>query len=217
MVPVIVIASFAGFAVLIVGLIVFAIRMDKKRTEQWRMIAGDMNFEFAEKSPGPPEGFGFKIFTRGHSKRRKNILSGEAQGLSVMMCDYRYTTGSGKNASTHTQTICIIRDPDIDLPGIFVRREHGFLDKIGQMFGGQDIDFEDDPAFSKAFVLQGEEEERIRQVFTPEVRNLFVEHSKKFSVFEADRDTIMVQTGRYIKPEQAKDLMTLAFSIKQGL
>ena len=206
-----------GVIAIIAGGIAAAIIYDKKRTEKWRMIAQDMNFEFVVKSPGPPEGYQFKLFTRGRSKNRKNVMSGETNNVSVMMCDYRYTTGSGKNSSTHTQTICIIRDSVLDLPGIFMRREMGFFDKLGEMFGGQDIDFADDPVFSKAFVLQGDNEEEIRQIFTPELRSMLAGRSKEFSSFEAVGDTIMVSTGRYLKPEKAKELLELTFTIKQNL
>jgi hypothetical protein len=144
-------------------------------------------------------------------------MSGETNNVSVMISDYKYTTGSGKNSSTHTQTICIIKDPVLDLPVIYMRREHGFFDKLGEMFGGQDIDFADDPVFSKAFVLQGEEEERIKQVFTPELRSFLVDRSKEFSTFEAVKDSIMVSTGRYLKPEMGRELLELTFSIKQFL
>ena len=134
-----------------------------------------------------------------------------------MISDYRYTTGGGKNSTTHTQTICIIRDPNLELPGIYMRREHGFIDALGQMFGGQDIDFEEDPDFSKTFVLQGDNEEQVRQIFTPELRSLFGARVKEFSVFEAAQDTIMVATGRYLKPEKVKELLELTFSLKQEL
>ncbi len=42
------------------------------------------------------------------------------------------------------------------------------MTRLGEWFGGKDIDFPDAPEFSDRFVLAGDDEERIRQFFTDE-------------------------------------------------
>ena len=46
------------------------------------------------------------------------------------------------------------------------------FDALGKMFGGQDINFDDDPDFSKAYVLQTNgDEERLRQFMNSKLRS----------------------------------------------
>ena len=54
------------------------------------------------------------------------------------------------------------------------------------MFGGQDINFDNDEDFSKSFVLQGEEEEQTRELFSyPTNRMPFFAFAEENVTFEA--------------------------------
>jgi len=55
----------------------------------------------------------------------------------------------------------------------FTLTPEGWLSRLGQVFGMQDIDFEDAPEFSKAYRLKGPDETAIRTLFTPEIRQFF--------------------------------------------
>ena len=206
-----------GVVAFIVILIVLVYRYEKKRTEKWRGVAEQMGFEFAEKSDGAPGGYTFNLFTKGRSMKRKNIVSGKAKGLTVMRCDYQYTTGGGKNSSVVCTTICILQDDNLKMPQLSMRRELGFLDRIAEKFGAQDIDFDEDPVFSKTFVLQGKEEEALRQIFNQELRDYFVEHKDEFMLFEAGGNAVMISRGRRIKPEDVMQFMGLAFGVRDNL
>ncbi len=206
-----------GVVSLIIFFIVLVVMLEKKRRERWRQVAEKLNFNFAEKSSGPPEVPGIKLFTRGYSKVRKNILSGEAQGLSILICDYFFTVGSGKNSTRYSQTICLLEDPEFNLPEFFIRREHGVFDWIGEKMGGQDIDFEDDPGFSKAFVLQGTKEEKIRYIFTQSLRDMLVTRKKEFKSIEGRGHYLLLNCGRRVKAEEAHHVLDSIFTIRGEL
>jgi len=106
------------------------------------------------------------------ASRSKNIAYGRLDDVEVMLFDYAYTTGSGKNRSTHHQTVAFFQSDALDLPE-FVARPEGLFDKIGQVFGYQDIDLPMHPEFSRRFILRGADEGRIRDAFTPEVARYF--------------------------------------------
>jgi hypothetical protein len=105
------------------------------------------------------------LFGRGRRQRGANLL----RGGSELIFDFRYTTGSGKNSSTHCQTVALTSDSRRTLPR-FALKPEGLLDRIGAAFGGQDIDFEEDPDFSRRFRLRGEDEEALRKLFQAAVR-----------------------------------------------
>jgi hypothetical protein len=85
------------------------------------------------------------------------------------------------------------------------------------LFGSQDIDFVEDPAFSSAYVLQGESEEAIRHLFTPERRTWFASQAGKNFHFEALGDVFLFHTGRRVPPSQTRELMQQAIEILRVL
>ncbi|MFH1707413.1 MAG: hypothetical protein ABIF71_05805 [Planctomycetota bacterium] len=200
-------------AIIIIGVIAW--RLDKKRTEAFQAFATRNNFSF-QKNPGsfPRACGGFDLFNAGHSKRQYNLMSGESGGIRLSIFDYKYTTGSGKHQTTHHQTVCLIEDPKVSIPRCFVRHEIGLFDWLGQKFGMQDIDFDDDPAFSKMFVLKSGVEDRVRQAFGPKLRGVLVANSARFRTCEAEGGALLVNTGRRIKAEDLIPLMQFAFDIR---
>jgi hypothetical protein len=91
-----------------------------------------------------------KVFQNGHSRYAKNIIKGELHGRPVTMMDYRYTTGHGKNRSTHNRGVVILACDFPTVP-LFIRRENP-LDRVGEFFGADDIDFESSEFSRKFFV-----------------------------------------------------------------
>ena len=157
------------------------------------------------------------MFQRGSSRRVRNVIAGDLGPVRVALGDFRYTTGSGKNRHTHHLTICIVENDAIDVPACNLRPERRFMDAIGSLFGGQDIDFVDDPGFSHAYVLQGESEAAVRELFSPEVRAWFCANQRENLQFEARGNTLALHTGRRRKPEEAMPLLQLALEITKVL
>jgi hypothetical protein len=139
---------------------------DKKRTEDLQRVAQELGFDFF---PEYPELFAvlarFHLFSQGHGKQIKNVMRGEARGLTAEIFDYRYTTGGGKHSQIWRQTVICFHLDGPPLPAFSLRPESVF-DRIGAWFGAQDINFEDYPTFSKMYLLQGPEEREIRGLFT---------------------------------------------------
>ena len=101
-----------------------------------------------------------RLFNQGQSRTVFNLLDGRFGGHDVAVFDYSFVTGSGKNRSTHYQTIVSIHSLR-SLPLFELRPEH-ILHKIGQLFGYQDIDFETHPDFSKRYLVRGQDEKAVR-------------------------------------------------------
>ena len=57
----------------------------------------------------------------------------------------------------------------MNLPTFLLEPEN-ILHKIGEIFGGGDIDFPESPVFSSKYLLKGSDLERITSLIGPEVR-----------------------------------------------
>lgn len=211
---------FMLFFVVFIAVVVVAVVMERKRRAAWQALAEQLGFTFAEKDHSMDDRYSFAIFGKGHGRVAKNILTGEANGIAVTLADYQYTTGGGKNSTTHRQTLCILENPDLDLPAMSIRPEtpvSGFLLKMVEWLGvsEHDIDFEEDPEFSSAFLLSGPDEAAVRAVMTPERRAFFTARREQLSrfLFEAEGSHLLVHMGRTIKPDECQDLLQTTFEL----
>jgi hypothetical protein len=136
----------------------------------------------------------------------------------LALCDYQYTVGSGKHQHTHHHTLCVVRSPRAPLPHFFARRQMAFFDFLGKVFGGQDINFDEDPEFSKAYVLQtaGAEPE-LRRLFDEPVRSAFTRLAPKGVQVEGRGDTFVFHYGRRLKLERFNELVDDAVAMRQTL
>lgn len=209
--PILFIAVAVG---LVGGVLVLSHWFQRKRTEAWQQAAADLGIQFlGNRSDVLARCAQMKIFSRGQSRRVTNAIAGDAGDVEITLGDYRYTTGSGKNRSTHSYTVCVLQSAKLNLPHCYLRPEVRFFDAIGAMLGGQDIDFSDDPDFSRAYVLQGDAEIAVRELFDPDVRAWFAARGGRRFHFEAFANTLVFHTGHRRKPTEAKDLMQQALEI----
>jgi hypothetical protein len=147
-------AGFIILVIIIVGAIgFFAWQADKKRREALRLWAGQKGFRLVPaKSRSLHKDFpAVKVFQKGHSRVAKNIIKGELDGRPVTLMDYRYVVGHGKNRSTHNRGVVILQTDFPTVP-MFIRRENP-LDRVGEFFGIDDIDFESSE-FSRKFYVK---------------------------------------------------------------
>ena len=137
----------------VIGIGIYSWYRDRKRREAllvwvhskgWRLQSGKLgrlNHEYPS----------LKFFDKGHSRKAKNVITGEYEGCPVRLMDYQYTTGSGKNRSTHSVGVVIMQTGFPVIP-LTIRRENP-LDKVGEFFGADDIDFES-AEFSRKFYVK---------------------------------------------------------------
>ena len=197
---------------LIIGGIAWSIWHEKKRREQLAELADELGLVFQ------PEGntqlhtqvSSFALMGQGRERKMANLIHGETDEVRIALFDYQFTTGSGKQKTTHKQTVASLQSTSLECPH-FTMRPEGMFDKIGGAFGMQDIDFESHPEFSNMFVLKGDETQ-IRKFFTPEVLSFF-ETQKGISVEARPGALIFYRTRSRVKPAQIKDLLTQAYHI----
>jgi hypothetical protein len=186
----------------------------KKRSAAMRSVAQTMGFIYEEKPDIEAIGArleGLLLFNRGHSRVARRLLRGNLAGRETSIVDYRYTTGGGKNAQTHGQTVVVFQDGAKGLPAFQLAPE-GFLHGLAEMFGAQDIDFEQSHEFSKRYLLKGPDEAAIRKAFTIDVLAWFA-GAPGWSV-QTGNDVLLVFRGeRYVTPAEIPALAAEALRI----
>lgn len=192
-------AMFAFFLIL-------GTRRDKKRKEDVQNLAEGMGLVYHPKADDNFQNrvAAFKLFNKGHSQQILNVVVGEVADLEIVIFDYHYSIGSGKQKQHHRRTIALIESAELVIPAFTLRPENVF-DKLGSIIGLQDIDFDSHPLFSKMFLLKGNDEPQIREFFDDSILTL-MQRKPKICV-EALYGKMIVYYGS--KPPQADQLKSL--------
>jgi len=203
----------AGNFAVVVLIIAAVVRAKAKRKREFEQCAAQMGFSF---NPAvTKEVFSdlsqFKLFSKGSSKRARNVLERDSHNIRCSIFDYSYTVHSGNSTSTYTQSVLCFRSPLLRLP-YFILRPETVFDKIGSLVGMKDFDFDDTPEFSKKYVLSGEDEDEVRMAFNQELRRYFETHPHMHMEAKDDK-LIIYRNARRIKPVEMREKLEIAFEI----
>jgi len=159
--PLVLLAPFAliiGFVALVVVLVVLGFKANKKRNEElaiWAMANG-LTFSMEEDHSIDERYPWFDVFREGDDRYAQFTIQGEVASRPITAFDYHYETHStdskGNRETTDHHFSAVIVDVGFVLKPLTIRPE-SILDKIGSVFGANDIDFES-TEFSKAFCVQ---------------------------------------------------------------
>jgi hypothetical protein len=144
-------------------------------------------------------------------------MRGKTEGADVVVLDYQYTTGSGKNSHTHVQTVVLYPGvaTEARLPDFTLAPEHWWT-KIGEMFGYQDINFDANEAFSKAYLLRGPDEDAIRGAFGSNALGFFAQN-QGWSVESAGGSLAVYRAGNRPTPEELQPFVAETASVRRAL
>ncbi|MBC8452449.1 MAG: hypothetical protein H8D65_01170 [Spirochaetes bacterium] len=191
----------SGFFLVIIVIILLIRYFSNKRTEALTAFAEFEHYKFS-KNPDDtllPSLSGFRLFSKGHAKKVSNVLRKDSAEKDLTIFDYRYTTGGGKSSHTWNQTVILYQSNRLQLPSFTLRPENVFH-KIGKSFGYEDIDFDTHPIFSKQYLLRGEDEMKVRKLFTEKILSYFDE--KKGFCVEGDGARLLFYRGGKKVPPQ---------------
>jgi len=188
---------------LIAGIVALSYRVERKRTEALAAACQGMGLVFepagdldALRAQGD-----LPLYNHGHSKKVKNVMSGQIRDRDVRIFDYQYTTGGGKHSHTWMQTVVLFPRAGERLPELLLAPESLFH-KIGQVFGYQDIDFDTSPDFSSHYLLRGPDEMAIRSTMSADALAFFGQH-QGWHVEAKDRTVGIYRAGKRCQPEDA--------------
>lgn len=111
--------------------------------------------------------------------------------------------------------VALFRLPDGDLPRFEVSPE-GLVHRLAGMFGYQDIDFDASPEFSKAYLVRGVDEDRVRTVLGPSARHM-LERQPGWSAEGGERALVVYRNGKRVKPDDLTVFLEEAKQIRQAI
>jgi hypothetical protein len=181
---------FILFAGLVVTLIIFSVIAARKRREALAALAARLGLDFRQEEDHALAGrFEFlDALAQGSNRYAFNILSGTYRDHEVLVFDYHYETHShdskGHRQTHHHYFSFFILLLPVHFPELRIARE-GFLSKIAQAFGYDDIDFES-AEFSRAFCVRSKDKKFAYDVC----------HAQMMEYLLANRDLSLEIEGR---------------------
>ena len=192
---------------------------EKKRTAALFDVATRMGFSFEPRVSNETAATlgSFHLFKRGHARKGKNLMRGKSGDSEVIVLDYQYTTGGGKSSHTHNQTVALylVAATEVRRAEFTLGPEH-WWDKIGQVFGYQDIDFESSEEFSKHSLLRGPDESAVRAAFGTNVLGFFAQN-QGWSVESAGGSLAVYHAEKRCKPEEFQPFLAETAAIRRAL
>lgn len=203
-----------AIAAIIGGSLLLGRWLDGKRIQGYADWCLGRALQFQRESPGEEQRhvMSCPLFRDGHGQRWRFSISGRLHDVPYTMFEYQWVTGYGRNARRHIIS-CVLWTTQRELPAFMLTPE-GFLDKIGVMFGGQDIDFSEGPEFSKAYRLRGGDESAVRALFDARLRGSFSEGSSEH-VSGCGRELIWWRPGRLPTPDGLDGLLAYSDRIRR--
>lgn len=188
--------------------VVLSIWLYRKRKAAFRAYAEENGFSFDD---DPDELIfqleDFKLFSTGRSRFIDFVLKKQQGPYGIQLMHYQYNQGSGKGSSTIRYVVCVIDVKDGKLPHFHLRREIPLFDRLGNILGGQDINFEEDEQFSSRFVLQGQDEAETRKLFHAGTRQAFLEVADSNICAEGRGSMLVCHFGKALNPKEAEHLV----------
>jgi hypothetical protein len=96
-------------------------------------------------------------------------------GNPFEFCDVFLSRGLRMSDRNHKMSVCLLTVMDLPLPDFNLQQEY-LMDRMWQSIGYEDINFSDFPLFSQNYLLNGEKEKEIREVFSPVVVQFLEQH-----------------------------------------
>ncbi|MBN2592278.1 MAG: hypothetical protein JXA81_02135 [Sedimentisphaerales bacterium] len=142
-----------GFVAIFIVVLVLGYISSLKRREAMAAMAAKLGLQFMHnKDRYMSQRYRFlDKLRRGSNRYAYNVLSGRYQGHEVLIFDYHYKTGSGKNTHHYYFSFFILQLP-ASFPELIICPE-GIFSKIAQAVGYDDIDFESHE-FSRKFCVR---------------------------------------------------------------
>ncbi len=200
---------------IMIGLGVFywwATVLEKKRREKLLELAKGLGLEIAwQLDPADHQRFRrFEISQKGRVQHVKTVLCAYTGQTRMVVFDYEYVKGHGKNRVNRIFSMVLCTDARLKVPKLALEPE-SWGTAIASFIGVQDIDFDDDPEFSKAFQLQGTDEASVRQFMNPSRRKAILAHPAMH--LEADGDTLLIMQPHFrLDAENVRKYMAQALA-----
>jgi len=168
------------------------------RTKNMQTFANAAKFSFLNKRDNSylSKFPNFTLFSKGRKKTVRNILSGQRDTFKISIFHYSYRENSGgESDQTCAYTVVSFESEKLSIPALSLRPKR--LIEFGK---SKVIKIGSDRAFSKRYLLQGDEKEAITNLFNPDILRLFEE--EKGWYMESVDNKLLFYKSRYLAPKK---------------
>lgn len=142
----------------------------------------------------------------------REILKGRYKGHDLVTFVHVVYKSLPRNKQHHVT----IFELDNKFPQFLLRAEH-LGDQIKTLFGGSDIDFDDDEPFSKKYYLVGRSEEETRKVFDKSFRNMLIQKERFWIESDGNKLLILKYNAWQEDDSNLSDFLNSAIEMKNIL
>lgn len=211
-----------AIAVFVIVMIIsyFEIKKEEKRRNDIHDYCLRNKIKYSEKAKAVPEIVHSCLLLKekGSSENEWIIeMSGVRGDYTFCLFDYYYVSGSGKNRTEGTDTICVVQKENLRMPQFFVRSERLLFDSVGKLLGNQDINFEEDHKFSCRFILRGKDEIAVREFFDSRVREAFLNGYSKEYKYEGIGNCFVVSVAGKLNLEERLKLLANTMNVFRNM
>lgn len=148
--------------------------MERKRRAAYEEFSLVRGFRFDAERPEEERRLqdAFDLFNQGRRRTWGYTITGTKNRVPFTAFEYGWVTGGGKS-STHHRICAVVWEKETAAFPRFHLSPEGWFARLGDLFGMQDIDFDDSPEFSRAYRLKGPDEGQVRALLTQEIRQFF--------------------------------------------
>jgi MFS superfamily sulfate permease-like transporter len=126
--------------------------------------------------------------------RSNRIIYQENKELpKLIIAEINLVEGAQPTSKRYSTTTLLVNNILKSIPEFELRKEDQ-LDRLKQYIGIDDIDFGDYPVFSSKYLLKGNEEDKIRELFTPELIR-FLEENDNY-IIESKHQDLLIYTEK---------------------
>ena len=158
----------------------------------------------------------FDFFGHRPIEYKRNRIVGQYRRSRVLweVSDITFDEGALLATEVHHTTIEVLHLP-MRLPEFILEKE-GFLDKVLQLAGQEDIDFAEFREFSSRYMLKGPDEEAVREFFAPELIEYF-EQSDVYHLECKGKDVLVFRHLRLASNREVDDMITFCEGLSERL
>lgn len=181
-----------------------------KRTRELSVVAQQLGFQFVSQGHDKFQQSlaEFHLATLGVRQGISNLMHGKLEGTDIAIFDHEYFVPSGKSSRKVSQTVIWLQRRGTKRTE-FALRPESFWNTVGTWIGHGDINFESHPTFSRDYLLRGDDENAVRELFTDDVLSFYEQHSG-LSTEGASNKLLVYRSEVLLAPDDTTSFLTEA-------
>ena len=201
----------------------FAIFLFKQYRKKEKLLMEKMNmlgFSFVEELRHPimNKRNNFWIFS-GYEKQIIKMFEKEDELIKITIFNfYSYpklsTIQNRKSRKFYSQVVLMFESNSLNLP-LFKLSQEKLSNKIGALFGYKDINFDNYPKFSSRYLLNGKDEDRVREFFSSDILDFFTDNKEKVNI-EGENNILLFYKERKKNQLVSIPIKNIESMIEQG-